>query len=228
MNPGPRSCAPLPRRRQSSASRAAVRSSAWSSGRRPRTRRPSISRWSRSGSGWRSALTSCGRNRRHRGLHCTRKDLDEALAANHYDLVYYTGHGTFADGVGYLCLEKSDGGTDLLPATDFARKLALQGSPPALVFLNCCLAPRPGRAGRCRGFPGRRPAPPARRRALCDRDLDAGLRCYLADLHEAFLRHLLRSDRPDQRGPWPRPERPCSRPTRTARASPRPSSSTCY
>ena len=131
-------------------------------------------------------------------VHCTRKDLDEALAADHYDLVYYTGHGTFADGVGYLCLEKSDGGTDLLPATDFARKLALQGSPPALVFLNCCLSAAAGPGGQVQG----------RFLDVGRRLLRDGVPYVIATLTpvfvvtsqtfiEAFLRHLLRSDGPD-------------------------------
>jgi tetratricopeptide (TPR) repeat protein len=128
-------------------------------------------------------------------LHCTRKDLDEALAADHYDLVYYTGHGTFKDGVGYLCLEKPDGGTDLLSATDLARKLALQGSPPALVFLNCCLSAAAGPGGQA---PGR--FLDVGRRLLRD-----GVPNLIATLTpvfvatsqtfmEAFLRNLLRRD----------------------------------
>ncbi len=128
-------------------------------------------------------------------LHCTRKDLDEALTGDRYGLVYYTGHGTFEDGVGYLCLERSDGGTDLLSATDFARKLALQRSPPALVFLNCCLS---GAAGVAEEAPGR----------FLDvgrRLLREGVPYVIATLTpvfvatsqtfmDAFLRHLLRDD----------------------------------
>ena len=128
-------------------------------------------------------------------VHCTRKDLDEALAADHYDLVYYTGHGTFEDAVGYLCLEKADGGTDLLSATDFARKLALQGSPPALVFLNCCLSAAAGPGGQAQG----------RFLDVGRRLLRDGVPYVIATLTpvfvvtsqtfiETFLRHLLRSD----------------------------------
>lgn len=71
-------------------------------------------------------------------LHTTRSRLDEALATGAYDLVYYTGHGTYRDGVGHLCLETDDGTTDLVTATQLARKLAHLDRLPSLVFLNCC------------------------------------------------------------------------------------------
>ena len=77
-------------------------------------------------------------------LHCTRRKLKEALAARSYDLVYYTGHGTYENGSGYLCLEKHDGTTDLLSASEFVRMLGMQDRLPALVFLNCCLSAAAG------------------------------------------------------------------------------------
>lgn len=39
----------------------------------------------------------------------------------------------------------------MLSATDLARKLALQGSPAALVFLNCCLSAAAGPGGEAPG-----------------------------------------------------------------------------
>lgn len=72
--------------------------------------------------------------------HCTTDDLKEALEHQDFDFVYYTGHGTYRDGQGYLCLEKDNGETDFLSASRFARMLNAQSRPPSVLFLNCCLS----------------------------------------------------------------------------------------
>lgn len=76
-------------------------------------------------------------------LHATRSTLHAALEEGQYDLIYFTGHGDLRNGQGVLCLENESGGTELLPAAEFAAMLA--DHPPALLFLNCCLSAGVGR-----------------------------------------------------------------------------------
>ncbi len=94
----------------------------------------------------------------HEILNCTREKLYEFLRpraddSGGYDMVYFTGHGAFRDGAGYLCLEAPDGTSEDLPASDFAALMRRQQGV-SLVFLNCCEAAMvgdPEKEGR-RGF----------------------------------------------------------------------------
>ena len=70
-------------------------------------------------------------------MNCTREKLRETLRGNHYDIVYFTGHGSFQENAGFLALEASDGSTDHLSADDFAAALRSQRGV-SLLFLNCC------------------------------------------------------------------------------------------
>lgn len=72
----------------------------------------------------------------HEIMNCTREKLASALRYNNYDIIYFTGHGTYARGTGYLCLEDPDGKREMIDSLEFARLTS--GSLPRLVFLNCC------------------------------------------------------------------------------------------
>ncbi len=72
----------------------------------------------------------------HEIINCTREKLASALRYNNYDIIYFTGHGTYARGTGYLCLEDLDGKREMIDSLEFARLMS--GSLPRLVFLNCC------------------------------------------------------------------------------------------
>ncbi len=91
----------------------------------------------------------------HEILNCTREKLFDFFSGEDrdYDIVYFTGHGTFLGNNGYLCLETPEGRAKLLSARDFASLMGRQ-KHLSLVFLNCCEAAMvgdPEKKGR-RGF----------------------------------------------------------------------------
>jgi tetratricopeptide (TPR) repeat protein len=70
-------------------------------------------------------------------FNCTKYKLKQIVRTNKYDMLYFTGHGAFSAGNGYLVLESDDKKTDLISANDFASLLRTQRDL-SLVFLNCC------------------------------------------------------------------------------------------
>ena len=78
-------------------------------------------------------------------MNCTREKLGETLRGNRYDIIYFTGHGSFADNTGFFALEAQDGFTDSLSANDFAAALRTQRGV-SLLFLNCCNSAAVGEA----------------------------------------------------------------------------------
>ncbi|MBN1930782.1 MAG: CHAT domain-containing protein [Desulfobacterales bacterium] len=77
-------------------------------------------------------------------LNCTREKIKEIFRSNSYDIIYFTGHGSFSENTGYLILERPNGAADPLSSRDFAAILRRQPDT-ALVFLNCCNAATVGR-----------------------------------------------------------------------------------
>jgi len=75
----------------------------------------------------------------HEIVNCTREKLVTALQYNKYDIIYFTGHGTYIDGMGYMCLENEQNrqGYSKLSSVDFA-SLIPEDKMPELVFMNCC------------------------------------------------------------------------------------------
>lgn len=86
-------------------------------------------------------LISQNRLEVHEIINCTRDKIASALRENKYDIIYFTGHGAYKKGMGYLCLEEDENGislrTDPLSSIDFARMIP-QDNVPSLVFLNSC------------------------------------------------------------------------------------------
>lgn len=83
----------------------------------------------------------------------TRSDLADALLLGDYDIVHFSGHGTFLDGRGYVALNRPDGTSDWVHSGALAR-LAVNYSSIKLVVLNVCSS---GRADDGRAFQGLAP-----------------------------------------------------------------------
>jgi len=86
-------------------------------------------------------LISQNRLEVHEIINCTRDKIASALRENEYDILYFTGHGAYEKGMGFLCLEKYENGkclrTDLVSSIEFARMIP-QDRIPSLVFFNSC------------------------------------------------------------------------------------------
>lgn len=83
----------------------------------------------------------------------TRTALADALLVGDYDIIHFSGHGTFTNGRGYLSLNRADGTPDWLEGTALAQ-IAVNYRSTRLVLLNACSS---GRVDDAQAFQGLAP-----------------------------------------------------------------------
>jgi hypothetical protein len=80
----------------------------------------------------------------------TRTDLSDKLMAGHYEIVHFSGHGGFADGRSYVCLNRPEGGADWADSSVIVRLFG-NHLPLKLGVLNAC---RTGQVDETKAFTG--------------------------------------------------------------------------
>ncbi len=83
----------------------------------------------------------------------TRTDLTDALLVGNYDIVHFSGHGTFTEGRGYISLNHPNGKLDWVDGAALSQ-IAVNFQAMRLVILNVCSS---GRVDDARAFQGLAP-----------------------------------------------------------------------